>query len=153
MMLGSSPDVSVVHASKQTWVSNQAAQSILTYTHFAYPLILLAFFLVATTLRSIYAVHNHNTNDNADAAVVLGPGGKPLPQKTTLSRSVEHGELDFSRPRKLLFEWISLGVVMTFAGNAITVITHSLYARKEEWWCGQAVVVSDYFTTHSYSMC
>ncbi|KAG9552746.1 hypothetical protein KCU97_g19394, partial [Aureobasidium melanogenum] len=44
-------------------------------------------------------------------------------------------------PRKLLFEWLSLAATLTLAGNAVTVVVHALYARKEEWWCGQATVV------------
>lgn len=133
--------------SKQPWVSNHTAQSVLNYLHFAYPLILLAFFLVATTLRSIYAAPNDNTTQDADEPTVLGPGGKPLPKKSMINRTVEHGELDFSKPRKLLFEWLSLGAALTFVGNSITVIVHALYAREEEWWCGQAVVVSPKTTT------
>ena len=49
--------------------------------------------------------------------------------------------LDFSKPRKLLFEWLSVAVVFTFAGNILVVIVHALYARKEQWWCGQAPTV------------
>ncbi|KAF2151661.1 putative vacuolar ABC heavy metal transporter [Myriangium duriaei CBS 260.36] len=140
--LGSTPlDVPDV---RQPWVSNRTAQNIITYLHFAYPLVLLIFFLAAFTLRSI-AISRTEDDDDSDAAVStqLGPGGKPLLRKSPVRVRKESNKdvLDFSRPRKLLFEWLSLGATLTLIGNAITVVVHALYARDEEWWCGQATVI------------
>lgn len=123
---------------KQPWVSNRTAQNILRVLHFAYPLIILFFFLTTFTVRSILTAGNDNTDENP-AAEPVGPGGKPLPKKAPPKKK---DVLDFSRSRKLLFEWLSLGVALTLLGNSITVIVHALYAREEQWWCGQAAVVS-----------
>ena len=49
---------------------------------------------------------------------------------------------DFTRPRKLLFEWLSVGVLASLLGNIAVVIVHALYAREEHWWCGVATTVS-----------
>lgn len=123
---------------KKPWVSNRTAQDILTYTHIAYPLILLVFFLTVFTLRSIFTASSDDSTQETEEQ--LGPGGKPLPKKTK-RRKDDTRDLDFSRSRKLLFEWVSLAAALTYVGDAITVIVHALYARKEEWWCGQSVVV------------
>ncbi|GAM85402.1 hypothetical protein ANO11243_034090 [Dothideomycetidae sp. 11243] len=122
----------------------RTAQNILTYLHSAYPLILLAFFIAAFTVRSIAT---SRAESDADEEVPdpsqLGPGGKPLPRKSParLRKESQQDVLDFSRPRKLLFQWLSLGAAMTLVGNAVTVVVHALYARDEDWWCGQAMVI------------
>ncbi|KAI5240678.1 hypothetical protein E4T43_05939 [Aureobasidium subglaciale] len=120
------------------WVAEHKAQRLLTIVHFAYPIILLFYFLTAFTIRSIISARNDEP-DNAVSEPQLGPGGKPLPKKKAPAE--KNTFLDFSRPRKLLFEWLALAATLTLAGNAVTVIVHALYARKEEWWCGQATVV------------
>lgn len=123
------------------WVSNNTAQRLLTTIHFAYPVVLLVFFMAVFTIRSI-VTSSSNKSGETTSEEQLGPGGKPLPKKKAPLLNSNRNMLDFSRPRKLLFEWISLGVALTFVGNSITVIVHALYARSEEWWCGQAPVVS-----------
>ncbi|KAG8623443.1 hypothetical protein KVT40_008419 [Elsinoe batatas] len=134
-----------VNEPKQPWVSNRVAQAILSYGHAAYPIVLLIFFITVFTIRSIAASNNDNEEDDYEASLTgsphLGPGGKPLPKKSPARRNTSHDNLDFSRPRKLLFEWLSLGAAVTFLGNAATVIVHALYARSEEWWCGEATVI------------
>lgn len=148
----------------QPWVSNRAAQDILTYLHASYPLILLFFFLTAFTVRSITTSRTEEEDDDqGSGSSQLGPGGKALLKKTPLhaSKRPQQDILDFSRPRKLLFEWLSLAAALTFVGNAITIVSHALYARSEEWWCGQAAVVSlviwslgsgDILTLYRYTM-
>ena len=131
-------DASELTTMKHPWVSTRSAQSILTYLHFAYPLILLAFFITIFTLRSILTASKDNTVGATEEHI--GPGGKPLPKK--ISTETRSHDLDFSRPRKLLFMWLALGAALTFVGTAITIIVHALYARSEQWWCGQSVVVS-----------
>ncbi|PNS13910.1 hypothetical protein CAC42_1401 [Sphaceloma murrayae] len=130
---------------KQPWVSNRVAQGILAYLHSAYPLILLAFFITAFTVRSIAVANRENVTEGEEASTTgspqLGPGGKPLPKKSPIHKDSSQDVLDFSRPRKLLFEWLALAAALTFVGNAITVVVHALYARSEEWWCGQATVI------------
>lgn len=132
------------HEFHEPWVSNKTAQSIMSYLHASYPLILLLFFMTAFTLRSIAATQSEEeTDDEDDTPTQLGPGGKPLPRKSPirLRKDNKLDALDFSRPRKLLFEWLALGATLTFLGNCVTVVAHAIYDREDEWWCGQATVV------------
>lgn len=139
------PDFSIRAAGgpKEPWVSNNTAQNILTYTHFAYPVILLVTFIGVFTYESITSVNDAHADVPAKQGPQLGPGGKVLPQRLAPKKVVKGKKdvLDFSRPRKLLFIWLSLGVLITFIGNGILTIMHALYGRNEEWWCGQAYVV------------
>ncbi|KAF2186780.1 vacuolar ABC heavy metal transporter-like protein [Zopfia rhizophila CBS 207.26] len=122
------------------WLRNRTIRSVLIVLHYAYPIFLLVFFLAAFTLRSIFTASNHNTN--VPKPTQRGPGGKPLPVtdptrnfvKKTVNDDVTHSQ-------KRLFECISLAAAFTFVGNTINVIVHALYSRKEQWWCGQPVVI------------
>ena len=120
------------------WVSNRTAQSILIYVHFSSPLILLAFFLTAFTAHSI-ATASNDAVVSADPEQT-GPGGKPLPQTSVKGKKPEN-TLDFSPARKLLFNWLSVGISVSFVGNAVVVILHTLLDRGENWWCGEATAV------------
>ncbi|KEQ69959.1 hypothetical protein M436DRAFT_75713 [Aureobasidium namibiae CBS 147.97] len=122
------------------WVAEHKAQRILSIIHFAYPIVLLVYFLTTFTIRSIVSASGPESDDHTSQPQ-LGPGGKPLPKKKAPVEDKKNTFLDFSRPRKLLFEWLALAATLTLAGNAVTVVVHALYARKEEWWCGQATVV------------
>lgn len=123
------------------WASRRTAQSILVYIHFASPIVLLVVFLVAFTAHSIATA-------SKDAVVPAppdqtGPGGKPLPQKSSASAKARREEqtLDFSPARKLLFTWLSVGTILTFVGNSIVVILHAVLDRVDHWWCGESVAV------------
>lgn len=113
------------------------------YTHYASPIILLVFFLLAFTAHSILTASEEDVVQAETSQT--GPGGKPLPRNSSPTAKVarEKKALDFSPSRKLLFTWLSLSVVLTFLGNTVTVIVHALLGRKDNWWCGEAVVVSD----------
>ncbi len=114
------------------WVSNPTALLILHYLQVISPILLLALYVITFTVHSIVTAREQ-----------LGPGGKPLPKKNIDKKGPRLAEAyDFSKPRKLLFEWISLGVLATFAGNITVVIVHALVERGERWWCGQAPTVS-----------
>ena len=120
------------------------AQEIMVYTHYASPIILLIFFLLAFTAHSILTASKEDLIQPSPSQT--GPGGKPLPRTSSPAAKAaarEKKALDFSPSRKLLFTWLSAGVVLTFLGNAGTVIVHALLDRKDNWWCGQAVVVCD----------
>jgi len=124
-------------------VANNTAHNILTYTYFAYPGLLLLFFIGVFTYDSVVSSSEDQKTDDSAPAVQLGPGGKPLPPRTIKKKKQDKQDvLDFSRPRKLLFIWLSLVVLMTLLGNGALIIAHSVYARDEEWWPGQAYVVS-----------
>lgn len=119
------------------------AQEVMVYTHYASPIILLVFFLLAFTAHSILTASKEDVVQAETGQT--GPGGKPLPRNSSpiAKAAREKAALDFSPSRKLIFTWLSAGVVLTFLGNAVTVIVHALLDRKDNWWCGQAVVVGD----------
>lgn len=117
-------------------VSSQNAQRILNFFHFGSPIILIIFFLTAFTVHSIATA---STDTATKPLEQTGPGGKPLP--SSKKRPKEKNVLDFSPARKLLFNWLSAGAAATFVGNAIVVIIHALVARKNNWWCGEAVAI------------
>lgn len=120
-------------------VSNQAAHTVLRVLHYANPIVLLFFFLFAFTLRSIISASPGQTTGVSPAET--GPGGKPLPKTTAQRDKTYTASLDFSKTRKLLFDWLSLAAALTFLANAGIVIAHSLINRKDGWWCGKSVVV------------
>ncbi|KAK5007829.1 ATP-binding cassette-type vacuolar membrane transporter Hmt1, partial [Cryomyces antarcticus] len=124
--------------SSEPWVSNKTAQGILLYLHYAYPIILLFFFLFAFTTHSVVTASNANTI--GISTTQTGPGGKPLPKGNASKATKDKPLPDFSRPRKLLFDWLSLAAALTFIANSITVIVHALVKREESWWCGGSVV-------------
>lgn len=121
--------------------SNHTLRASLRYLHNAYPLVLLIFFLSAFTLRGIRSSLNDSRN-TVTPAVQTGPGGKPLPTNDPLRNVPKRKPDDIPRSQKHVFEWLSAAAALTFVGNAINVIVHALYSRKDSWWCGQAYVVS-----------
>ncbi|KAL8680108.1 MAG: hypothetical protein Q9224_001737 [Gallowayella concinna] len=120
-------------------VSNTTAQSILIYLHFGSPIFLFIFFLTAWTAHSIATASNNDTTVK-DPQNQTGPGGKPLPSKAKKG-SKESQILDFSPARKLLFNWFSVGTIVTFVANAVVTIAHALVNRKDNWWCGESVAI------------
>jgi len=120
-------------------VSNSIAHSILRILHYAAPIALLFFFLFAFTLRSVLTTSRDQTLEISTTET--GPGGKPLPKKFAQLDKTITAQLDFSKSRKLLFDWLSVGAAVTFLANAGIVIAHSIVDRKVEWWCGKSVVV------------
>lgn len=131
------------HALPLPWVSNPVAQRVLRYSQIAYPIVLVLLYLTAFTVRSVLTASKDE--DALHEPEQLGPGGKPLPLRKNnqpkKQSNIPHG-LDFSRPRKLLFEWLSVAVIFSLSANIVVVIVHALLARKERWWCGEAPTVS-----------
>ncbi|SMR41419.1 unnamed protein product [Zymoseptoria tritici ST99CH_1A5] len=124
----------------QQWVSNPVAQRVLSYLQIAYPIILLILYLLAFTARSIVAAGKEEPV--VQESEQLGPGGKPLPpRKNNQPKKHSTHDLDFSRPRKLLFEWLSVGVILSLGANVAVIIVHALLERKEGWWCGEAPTI------------
>ena len=122
------------------WLSDRTARGVLDVVHYAYPIILLLVFLVAFTAHSIVTAPSSSTVGKAQAK--KGPGGKPLPKNTSPSakEQLRKESLDFSSAQKTLFNWLLLGVIVTFVGNAVNIVSHAL--KEQPWWCGQAVAVS-----------
>lgn len=128
-----------------SWVSNSTAQGMLRVLHYVNPIVLLFFFLFAFTLRSILSATADQTA--GPSSTETGPGGKPLPKKHAQQDKAFTASLDFSKSRKLLFDWLSVVAAVTFLANAGAVITHSLVDRKDGWWCGKSVVVRQDIST------
>ena len=133
--------ISTVTTASRRWVSDGNAERILLYTHYASPIILLVVFLVAFTAHSIITASEDTTVKASP--ISTGPGGKPLPQNTSAQAAARREKLvlDFSPVRKLLFQWTSVGALLTFVANGVVVILHTVLDRKDEWWCGEAVAV------------
>ncbi|KAL9106459.1 MAG: hypothetical protein Q9187_008558 [Circinaria calcarea] len=138
----SSSLLTVTPASRR-WVSDGNADKILLYIHYASPIILLFFFLAAFTAHSILTASEETTAKVSTDKT--GPGGKPLPSNTGARAAARRKKqvLDFSPARKLLFQWTSVGALLTFVANGVVVILHTVLNRKDEWWCGEAVAVRD----------
>ncbi len=122
------------------WVSNQFAQNILIYVRYSYPVILLVFFLAATTTHAVVTASKDELVQPMPDQT--GPGGKPLPR--TLSPGAKkktQQTIDFSPTRKLFFGWISVAAILTFLGDAVIIMVHALMDKENHWWCGQSAVV------------
>jgi hypothetical protein len=72
--------------------------------------------------------------------IIVGPGGKPLPQRklTGLQRRRDKAN-DFSLRRKLVFQWLSAGATTTWICSAGAIIAHVIH--EHQWWCGEQLVV------------
>ena len=119
------------------WLSANIASQVLLYIHFAYPLVVLVFFLVAFTANSIWAA-----SEVAEPANSNGPGGKPLPANKNAEslRKLRKQQLEVGPLQKAVFNWLSIAVIASFVGNSVNVIVHALTERG--WWCGESVAVS-----------
>ncbi len=130
------------------WVSNKTAQDILIYVHYAYPIILLVLFLTATTAHAVLTASKDEVGQAKPDQT--GPGGKPLPRTTSPGAKEKTKKvIEFSPSRKLCFTWISVLAILTFLGDAIIAIVHALTDKKNNWWCGESVVVRDIGCTPS----
>lgn len=121
------------------WSYAGAIRSIVTVLQYAYPIILLFFFLAAFTFRSIAT---SNSNANIAKPTTTGPGGKPLPATDPTRNFVKKTvHDDVTQTQKRVFEWLSLATALTFIGNSVVVVAHALVDKKEHYWAGKAVVV------------
>ncbi|KAF1931077.1 heavy metal tolerance protein precursor [Didymella exigua CBS 183.55] len=121
------------------WKHASTIHNSLTVLQYAYPLLMLGFFLVAFTLRSIAS---SKINSNIAKPTTTGPGGKPLPATDPTRNFVKKTVLDdVTQTQKRVFEWVSLAAALTFFGNSVLVIAQALAKQSEHWWCGQSVVI------------
>lgn len=121
----------------------EATTYLLDLVHFNYSWVLFVVFLVAFVANSILTAE---LSSDSKGPVLTGPGGKPLPQSSA-RRSKEEREKrkklkDFSPGRKLLFLYLSVGVLATFVANGANIIIHALTQTDNDWWCGEATAVS-----------
>jgi hypothetical protein len=134
--------LSLVPATNSTpWLhENAKAEYALKVLQFAYPIALLVFFLGAFAAQSVFSAQPTDDEQQPPPRIQYGPGGKPLPVRSQSFKRVV--QRDFSRPQKLVLEWLSAGLCLTWMGNAAVVIVHALYDRENGWWVGQAPTVS-----------
>jgi hypothetical protein len=124
----------------QRWAYAGPLRDAVTVIQYAYPIVMLVFFLAAFTLRSIAA---SNSNTNVAKPTTTGPGGKPLPATDPTRNFVKKTvHDDVTQTQKLVFEWVSLATACTFIANSVVVILHALTQEEDRWWAGKAVVVS-----------
>ena len=134
--------IALVHSfTFRPWVSNDTAQGILIYLHYASPICLLVLFLTALATYSIVTAPKREPSQ--DTSDLTGPGGKPLPKKPKSGK--DNARLDFSPARKRLFIGLSVGAVLTYVADAAGVIVHALWDRRDNWWCGEAKAVGTPF--------
>ena len=126
---------------------------LLDVVHFHFPWVLLLIFLIAFVANGVASAES---SAETVGPVVTGPGGKPLPRSTKKREEeqerLRRKRLDFSPLRKLLFYYLSAGVIVTFVANAANIVIHALTKREEGWWCGEPTAVSGSwipFPTHA----
>ena len=112
---------------------------LLDVVRFHYAWVLFVVFVVAFITNSILSAE---PSSEAKEPVLTGPGGKPLPRSTRKSKEEREKKKlkDFSPGRKLLFFYLSAGLLATFVANAANIIIHAL--TENDWWCGEATAVS-----------
>src|SRR5580700_4466203 len=91
-MVSSSGVASMVHivTTKSPLIPLALAQRILRYTHFLYPIVLLAIFGVAFAIHGVISAGNGPTLPPPPN--VTGPGGKPLPTRRPSKAKVPQKE-------------------------------------------------------------
>ena len=124
----------------EIWVQSQGVRQALVYLHYSYPMILLLVFFASFMVYSICIESEEETLP--DNSVPKGPGGKPLPKKKQPKRSLERSRYEFSSTTRAVFDWLTVGVILTFLADAALICIHALVDRKDNWWCGKPVAVN-----------
>ncbi|KAF1936950.1 heavy metal tolerance protein precursor [Clathrospora elynae] len=131
--------VELAAADHARWSYAANIRQSVTVLQYAYPIVMLVFFLAAFTVRSIAA---SNSNTNIAQPTTTGPGGKPLPATDPLRNFVKKTvHDDVTQTQKRVFEWVSLATAFTFVGNSVVVVAHALIDKQQHWWAGKAVVI------------
>lgn len=114
---------------------------ILEYSKISCPAVVLVVFLVAFVIHGILTAP---PSADVEVHARLGPGGRPLPKRRQSSQQVKEAVRvrDFPPNIKLIFNWLGLFALMTFAVNAALIIFQSVIYFDQKWWPGQAAVVS-----------
>lgn len=113
-----------------------AALELLEYLRTCYPIFLLCLLVVAFVANTMITARKASKDDS----LRMGPGGRPLPKRSR-SLGTFRKTLAFSQTVKRIFNWLSVGVLVTFLADATIYIVHVMVASSEHWWRGQSVVV------------
>lgn len=132
-----------VELSLHSWHNGTSTtETILDVVHFNYAWVLFVIFLVAFVANSILTAE---PSAESKEPILTGPGGKPLPRsarKAKEERDRKKKLKDFSPVRKLLFLYLSAGILATFIANGANIVVHALAKRENGWWCEEATAVS-----------
>jgi hypothetical protein len=121
------------------WISHHRAENVLYYTHFAYPMVL---FILFVALFAAHGILTASTDSTRKAPLAItGPGGKPLPN-TPPPRTKRPKKPVFNDVKRIVFKCLHIGLIFTFAGNALNICLRALANRG--WWCGEATTASTY---------
>ncbi|KAJ5698879.1 hypothetical protein N7462_000884 [Penicillium macrosclerotiorum] len=117
-------------------MDSQTALDLLDYLRTCYPIFLLLLFVVAFVANTMVTASRSGTTDSPR----IGPGGRPLPKRSR-SEAAFRKPQGFSHNVKRFFNWLSVGVLVTYLADATIYILHVMVARSEHWWRGQSVVI------------
>jgi len=112
----------------------------LEFLRIAYPIVLLLVFFGASIAESVQAAKRAKANDRE---VQYGPNGKPLPKRLRTQTCATQSARHKHRGREnYVFACFTTCVLGTLVADGAIRIAHVIFAKSEQWWCGQAVVVS-----------
>lgn len=135
------------------FAQQRSIRTALDYLSTLSPILLLVSFAVTFILHSVVSAKNAKKTTSNNAAVQTGPGGRPLPKRMRSAAVVPAPVArEFSPKVKLLFKWLSVGVMFTFVVDATVNILHALFQRRQQWWCGQSTVVYVIGSFFAYSV-
>ena len=118
------------------------ARRILAVTKTASPAVILSIFLLGFIIYGI--VTAPSDDGKVEVHAKRGPGGRPLPMRRKSASQVKEAARvrDFTPNAKLVFRSLSVGILATLLVNAAAIILQTLIYREDQWWPGQAAVVS-----------
>ncbi|KAL7276231.1 ATP-binding cassette-type vacuolar membrane transporter Hmt1 [Rhizina undulata] len=134
------------------------SDKLLLYTHYIYPGFLFVFFLVSLTWWGIATSPSrqrppsvkgvYNGGPTGPAEVVNGKGwfqkfAARFPDGENSNKAAKgnvQGVVRLTAVRKAVFNWLLVGIIVTFLGDATNVVLHALTNRG--WWCGKDYVLS-----------
>jgi hypothetical protein len=139
-MAGERAELSSLSGSNNTTTTSTA---ILNIIHFHYAWVLFVIFLTSFVTHSILSAQPASESKEP---LLTGPGGKPLPRSARKYKEElqKRKKLkDFSPGRKVLFLYLTCGLLATFIANGVSIVIHALSKSAEKgWWCGEATAVS-----------
>lgn len=116
----------------------ETAQTLLFWFQIISPIALLLAFVAAFIVCSIASARQLTPTRNEATS---GPGGRPLPKRSRSTMAILKDRQNFSPRFRLVFQWLSLGVIVTFLLDAAINVSHAIICRSEHWWRGQATVI------------
>jgi hypothetical protein len=122
------------------------AQGLLQYLRIISPIALLLAFVIAFIVSSISSARQLTPTTTP----ACGPGGRPLPKRTRSTMAIMKNQQNVSPRFRIVFQWLSLAVLLTFLVDATVNVSHAIIDRSEHWWRGQATVVSKSRRTYMY---